>query len=65
MMELMKDYNCFILHHPNKVNVLVIALSRKYIGSHTHIKFDRRPIKLQQMEEDGLQLKTKLGIFMA
>ena len=43
-MELLKDYNCSILHHPGKANVVADALSRKSAGSLAHISAERRPI---------------------
>ena len=36
-MELLKDYDCFILYHPGKANVVADALSRKSVGSLAHI----------------------------
>ena len=36
-MELLKDYDCFILYHPGKVNVVVDALSKKSFDSLAHI----------------------------
>jgi len=32
-MELLKDYDCTILYHPGKANVVADALSRKLMGS--------------------------------
>ena len=31
--ELLKDYDCTILYHPSKANVVFDALSRKFVGS--------------------------------
>ena len=42
-MELLKDYDCSILYHPGKENV-VDALNRKSAGSLAHISIERRPI---------------------
>ena len=36
-MELLKDYDCSILYHPGKANVVVDALSKKLTGSFAHI----------------------------
>ena len=36
-MELLKDYDCSILYHPGKANVVVDALSRKSVDSLAHI----------------------------
>jgi len=41
-MELLKDYNCTILYHPGKVNVIVDALSRKSMGSLAHLSVERK-----------------------
>ena len=43
-MELLKDYDCSILYHPGKANVVADALSRKSVGSLAHISIERRPI---------------------
>ncbi|KAK6238940.1 hypothetical protein QUC31_004409 [Theobroma cacao] len=43
-MELLKDYDCTILYHPDKANVVVDALSRKSMGSLAHISVDRRSL---------------------
>ena len=36
-MELLKDYDYTIFYHPRKANMVVDALSRKSMGSPTHI----------------------------
>ena len=43
-LELLKDYDCSILYHPGKVNVVANALSRKSADSLAHISMERRPI---------------------
>ena len=43
-MELLKDYDCTILYHPGKVNVVADALSRKSMGSLAHIVEVRRQL---------------------
>ena len=43
-LELLKDYDCSILYHPGKANVVADALSRKSAGSLAHINTERRPI---------------------
>lgn len=43
-MELLKDYDCTILYHPGKANVMADALSRKSMGSLAHIAEVRRPL---------------------
>ena len=58
-MELLKDYDCSILYHPGKANVIANALSRKSAGSLTHISTEMRPImeELHELIDQGLQLK--------
>ena len=41
-LELLKDYDCDILYHPGKANVIANALSRKSLGSLAHINVERR-----------------------
>lgn len=55
-MELLEDYNCVILYHPGKANVVADALSQKSMGSLAHLILTRRPL-----EREILQLK-KSGI---
>ena len=43
-MELLKDYDCSVLYHLGKANVVANALSRKSAGSLAHINTERRPI---------------------
>ena len=43
-MQLLKDYDCSILYHPGKANVVADALNRKSAGSLAHISIERRPI---------------------
>ena len=43
-MELLKDYDCSILYHPGKANVVIDALSRKSTGSLAHFSTERTPI---------------------
>ena len=42
--ELLKDYDCTILYHPGKANVVANALSRKSMGSLAHITSNKRPL---------------------
>lgn len=37
-MKLLKDYNCIILYHIGKVNVVADDLSKKAYGSLAHIQ---------------------------
>ena len=67
-MELLKDYDCTILYHPGKANVVADALSRKSMGSLAHISVERRPLirELHEQELRGIQLEIKKrGIFLA
>ena len=64
MNENVEDFDCFILYHPNKENIVADALSRKSAGSLAHISTERRPIikELHEFIDQGLQLKvTKKG----
>ena len=56
-LELLKDYDCSILCHPGKANVVADALSRKSAGSLAHISTERRPIikELHDLIDQGLQ----------
>ena len=42
--ELLKDYDCIIQYHPGKANVVVDALSRKYVGSLVAIRGCQRQL---------------------
>ena len=44
MMELIKDYDCTIDHHPGKVNVVAYALSRKVTSSLVSVQVIRLPL---------------------
>ena len=59
-MELLKDYDCSILYHPDRANVVADALSRKSEGSLAHISTERRSIikELHELINQGLQLKV-------
>ena len=59
-LELLKDYDCSILYHPGKENVVADALSRKSAGSLSHISTERRPIikELHDLIDQGLQWKV-------
>ena len=56
-LELLKDYDCSILYHPGKANVVADALSRKSAGSLAHISTERWPIikELHELIDQGLQ----------
>ena len=66
-MKLLKDYDCSILYHPGKANVIADALSRKSAGSLAHISTERRPIikELHELIELGLQLKVTKKCLLA
>lgn len=55
-MELLKDYDCTILYHPKKANVVADDLSWKSMGSLAHIARVRRPLiyKLHELEGCGV-----------
>ncbi|WRX28550.1 Integrase zinc-binding domain - like 10 [Theobroma cacao] len=59
-MELLKDYDCTILYHPGKANVVADALSRKSMGSLAHISTDKRSLirEMHGLEEMGVHLKV-------
>ena len=59
-MELLKDYDCSILYHHGKANVVADALSRKSTGSLTHISTERRSIikELHELINHELQWKV-------
>ncbi|WMV23779.1 hypothetical protein MTR67_017164 [Solanum verrucosum] len=54
--ELLKDYECAILYHPGKANVVVDALSRKSMGSLAHLTLTRRPLarEIHKLKESGV-----------
>ena len=65
---MLKDYDCTILYHPGKANVVVDALSRKSMGSLAHIAPIRRPLveDLHRLEQGGVQLKIdRSGVLLA
>lgn len=67
-MELLKDYDCTILYHPGKANVVADALSRKSMGSLAHISTSRRQLitKLHKLEGSGVHFEINdSGIFLA
>ena len=66
-MELLKDYDCSILYHLGKANVVADALSRKSAGSLAYISIERRPIikELHELIDQGLQLKVTKKCLLA
>ena len=57
-MKLLKDYDCQILYHSGKANIVVDALSKKSMESFTHIaKLKRKIVKeLCRLFSQGLSL---------
>ena len=57
----MKDYDCTIIYHPSKVNVVVDTLSRKSMGSLAHISEVRRLLieEIHSLEMDGIKFEIK------
>ena len=55
----MKDYDCDILYHSSKANVVADALSRKSSGSLAHISVEKRPLiqELHKLVDQGLMMK--------
>ena len=58
-LELLKDYDCNILYHPGKTNMVADALSRKSSGSIAHISVKRRPLiqELHELVDQSLMMK--------
>ncbi|EOX99807.1 CCHC-type integrase [Theobroma cacao] len=59
-MELLKDYDCTILYHPGKANVVADALSRKSMGSLAHISIGRRSLvrEIHSLGDIGVRLEV-------
>ena len=65
-MELLKDYDCSILYHSGKVNMVADALSKKSAGSLAHISIEKRLInKSYKLIDQGLQLKVTKKCILA
>ena len=65
---MMKDYDCTILYHPGKANVVADALSQKSMGSLAHISMARRPLITDMRRMLPGQVRTKLigsGVILA
>src|SRR5262249_13599082 len=66
--ELLKDYDCQILYHPGKANVVADALSRKSMGNLNHILEQKRELvkEMNGLFKMGLQLEiSKSQILIA
>src|SRR5262249_20210880 len=57
--ELLKDYDCQILYHPGKANVVADALSKKLMGSLNHISEQKRELvkEMNELFNMGLQME--------
>lgn len=63
--ELLKDYDCMILYHLGKANVVANALSRKSMGSLAHIARVRSPLigEVHELEASGVRFEiTESGL---
>ena len=60
-LELLKDYNCDILYHLGKANVVADVLSRKSSGSLAYISVEKRPLiqELHELVDPGLMMKIR------
>ncbi|XP_075099284.1 uncharacterized protein LOC142176113 [Nicotiana tabacum] len=56
-MELLKNYDCSILYHPGKANIVADALSTKSMGSLAHIAPAKRLLAkdIQRLEDTGIR----------
>ena len=52
-MELLKDYDCVILYHPLKANIVVYAFRKKSIGSLAHIVPKKRQLAKNVQKLEG------------
>ena len=56
----LKDYDCSILYHLGKANVVANTLNRKLVGNLAHISAERKPIikEFHDLIDQGLQWKV-------
>ena len=56
---MLKDYDCQILYHPGKANVVADALSRKSMGSLSHIAEQKKKIvkEVHNLLNEGCSLE--------
>ena len=57
--KLLKDYDCQILYHPGKANVVADALSRKSMESLAHVAEQKKEMvkELSKLFSEGLSLE--------
>ena len=62
-LELLKDYDCDILYHSGKANVVADTLSRKSSGSLAHINVERKPLiqELHELVGQGSMMKISIS----
>lgn len=66
-MKLLKDYDCTIMYHLGKANIVADALSRKSMGSLAHIAEARQLLiyELHELKASGVkfEISKKEGAF--
>ena len=67
--KLLKDYDCTILYHPSKTNIVVDALSRKFMGSlvaiarrKPHLLHDLKSLRAQFIVRDSGVLLARISV---
>ncbi|XP_075080109.1 uncharacterized protein LOC142165459 [Nicotiana tabacum] len=60
-MELLKDYDCSILYHPGKANVVADVLSRKSMGSLAHIALANRLLAKDIQRIEDICIRFSVG----
>ena len=67
-LELLKDYDCTILYHLGKANIVADALSRKSMGSLAHIAVQKRHMAREVrncLNDDVVLSVTNIGTMLA
>ena len=67
-MELLKDYDCTILYHPNKANMFANTLSHKSMSSLAYISEVKRPLikEIHELEINSTKFEIKEpGVLLA